>query len=163
MNIKTVSIFLIVISIIVLLVPIPGMYVTITERGGKTIVTHPVVPGDIVSLEFVHSVEKVRVIDTYLVTPGGELFLKNTTFGSTGYGLPTDASYNLTVNAEGDYVVEGINETYQSIALSTGPIPRHNVTIGVTTYPLYSMTGDGTHLILGIEANRPIYKCLINI
>ena len=81
--------------------------------------------GDVVSLGFNHSVEKVLVVDTFLVTGDDSLLLVNTTYGSMGAGLPSDESYNITTDGHGNFTINDINESFRSINFMTGPIPKH--------------------------------------
>ena len=72
------------------------MSLIIKDKAGHVYYKKGVCPGDLVSLGFKHSVEKVLVVDTFIVTGDGKLLLDNTTYGSMGAGLPSDQSYNIT-------------------------------------------------------------------
>jgi hypothetical protein len=108
------------------------------------------VPGDIISIRFIHSVEKVNITETYIVQPDKKLLLKKALYGSTGAGLPSDISYNITYK-DGEYLIDNINKTFNSVEFITGDIPKHSIIIHNTEYPIYKTSGEGKPLSLVVE------------
>lgn len=128
-----------------------GQYLIIKEQNGKTLVSQPVNVGDVIHYKYIHSVELVPVTDTFLVCRDSTLLLKNTTFSSSGYGLPTDSSYNLTMTENGEYMIEDINKSMDRVNFQTyGPAQCH-IDINGNDYPIYTMVEDGTPLVMDIE------------
>ena len=73
-----------------------GMLVFVRDKAGNVYYEKSVRPGDIISMEITHSVEKVLIVDNLIVLEDGRLLLTNTTFGSSGYGIPSELFYNIT-------------------------------------------------------------------
>lgn len=151
---KTVIIAIVVMAMMILFLVLPcGMSLIVRDKAGHVYYEKGVSTGVIVSLEFKHSVEKVQVVDTFLVTADGMLLLTNTTYGSMGAGLPSDESYNITSDGNGNFTIRDINETFASIPFITGTIPRHHISVNGEKYPIYSSVPDGKPLFLLIERN----------
>lgn len=152
---KTVIIAIVVMAVVILFLLLPsGMSLIVRDKAGHVYFEESVEPGDIVALEFTHSVEKVQVVDTLLVAADGTLLLTNTTYGSLGAGLPSDASYNITIE-NGNFTIKNINETFNGVNFITGAIPRHYLGINGKKYPIYTTVPDGKPLFLYIERNTP--------
>jgi hypothetical protein len=131
------------------------MSLIVRDKAGHVYFEKGFAPGDVVSLEFKHSVEKVQVVDRFLVMSDGTLFLTNTTYGSMGAGLPSDKSYNITIDNTGNFSIENINETFTGIPFITGSIPKHYLSINSEKYPIYMSVPEGKPLFLCVERNTP--------
>jgi hypothetical protein len=149
--------------IMLLLLILPGgQYLIIKEQNGKTLVSQPVNAGDVIYYRYNHSVELVPVTDTFLVCGDSTLLLKNTTFSSSGYGLPTDSSYSLTMTETGKYLIENINRSMGHMSFQTyGPAQCH-IDINGNDYPVYAMVDDGTPLVMDIEV-KPYVTGLLGL
>lgn len=130
-----------------------GMSLIIRDSAGKVYFEKGVRPGDVVSLGFTHSVEKVLIVDTFFVQTDGSLLVTNTTFGSSGAGIPSELSYNITVDENGNFTIRNINQTFESINFITGSTPKHFLIISGENYPLYSFVPEGKPLFLLVERN----------
>jgi hypothetical protein len=149
--------------IVLLLLILPGgQFLIIKEQNGKALISQPVNAGDVIHYRYIHSVELVPVTDTFLVLGDGMLLLKNTTFSSSGYGLPTDSSYNLTMTETGEYLIENINKSMDHMSFQTyGPAQCH-IDINGNDYPVYTMVEDGTPLVMDIEV-KPYVTGLLGL
>ena len=150
----SVTIFFTIIILILLFWPL-GMQLVVKEKNGKQLIAEQVLSGDVVSIKFIHSVEKVNVTETYIIQGDKTLLLKKSLYGSTGAGLPSDASHNIKYK-DGQYLIEDYNETFRSVEFVTGDIPKHTIKIHNTEYPIYKMSEDGKHLSIFIEYYTPI-------
>ena len=145
------------IAMILILFFLPGgMSLVITDKAGHVYYTKEVTPGDAVSLGFRHSVEKVLVVDTFVVTEDGMLYLKNTTYGSMGAGLPSDKSYNITTDGHGNFSIEDIGITYDQIGFMTLDITRHYLIVSGETCQLADVVPYEKPLMLYVERDMPI-------
>jgi hypothetical protein len=130
-----------------------GMSLIIRDGTGKVYFEKAVSQGDAVSLGFTHSVEKVQIVDTFIVQADGSLLLTNTTFGSSGAGIPSELSYNITVDENGNYTIRDLNQTFGSVNFITGYTPKHYLIISGEKYPIYSLVPEGKPLFLLAERN----------
>ncbi|CAJ38066.1 DUF1850 domain-containing protein [Methanocella arvoryzae] len=145
------------IAMILLLFFLPGgMSLVITDKAGHVYYTKEVTPGDTVSLGFRHSVEKVLVVDTFVVTEDCMLYLKNTTYGSMGAGLPSDKSYNITTDRHGNFTIEDIGITYDQIGFMTLDINKYYIIVSGETCQLAGVVPHEKPLILSVERDTPI-------
>lgn len=150
------------VAVIFLLSLLPcGMSLTVKDPGGRVYFMSDIQPGDFVALGFTHSVEKVPVVDTFQVTAAGSLMAVNTTYGSMGAGLPSDESYNITSDDHGNFTINNINETFETVNFITSEIPKHYLSISGKIYPLYTVVPAEKPLILSVERNR-LYNKLFN-
>ncbi|WP_424356849.1 DUF1850 domain-containing protein [Methanocella sp. MCL-LM] len=133
-----------------------GMSLVIMDKAGHVYYAKNVQPGDIVSLGFKHSVEKVLVVDTFSITGDGQLLLENTTYGSMGAGLPSDQSYNITTDGQGNFTIENIGITYDEINFMTLDFTRHYIVTSGETSQLSGVAPHEKPLILRIERNTPV-------
>lgn len=140
-----------------------GMSLIIKDKAGHTYYMKSVSPGDRVSLGFKHSVEKVLVVDTFIVTGDGQLLLDNTTYGSMGAGLPSDQSYNITSDGHGNFSIENIGIPYDKINFMTLDITRHYIIVSGETSQLADIAPHEKPLILCVERNIPINMLIYKI
>ena len=138
-----IAIALVAVILLFLSILLPcGMSLIVRDSGGRVYFDKTVRQGDMVSLGFKHSVEKVLVVDTFIVTADDSLLLVNTTYGSMGAGLPSDESYNITTDGHGNFTINDINESFRSINFMTGPIPKHYLIVAGKNYPdIFVCTG----------------------
>jgi hypothetical protein len=157
-----IAIVLVAVMLLFLSVLLPcGMSLFIKDQSGRVYFEKNVRDRDMVTLGFNHSVEKVLVFDTFLVQPDGSLLLVNTTFGSSGAGLPSETFYNITTDGIGNFTINNINQTFASVNFMTGPTPRHYLIVSGEYTPIFSLVPEGKPLILSVEHNTPA-SLLIN-
>jgi hypothetical protein len=128
-----------------------GTSLIIRDGAGKVYFEKGVRPGDAVSLGFTHSVQKVQIVDTFIVLEDCNLLLTNSTFDSSGAGIPSELSYNITVDENGNYLIKDINQTFASINFITSDTPKHYLIISGEKYPVYSSVPEGKPLFLLVE------------
>jgi hypothetical protein len=128
-----------------------GMSLLVRDSAGNVYFEKGVRPGDLVSLGFTHSVEKVLIVDTFFVQTDGSLLLTNTTFGSSGAGIPSELSYNITVDENGNFTIRDINKTFETVNFITGSTPKHFLIVSGVYYPIYSSVPEGKPLFLLVE------------
>jgi hypothetical protein len=83
-------------------------------------------PGDRFSLEYVHSVQLSRVVDTYEIDDQYDMALVETTFSDHGAGLPYKPEHGGTFSIlpDGRFSISGMNMVISEILLRTGK--EHN-------------------------------------
>jgi hypothetical protein len=147
-----IAIFSVAVMLIFLSLILPGgMFVFVRDNAGTVYYEKSVRPGDVVSMEITHSVQKVRIVDNLTVLTDGRLLLTDTTFGSSGYGIPSELFYNITVDSDGNYTIKDINQTFESINFLTGNLPKNYLTVAGEKYPIYSVVPEGKPVILSVE------------
>jgi hypothetical protein len=147
-----IAIFMVAMIFLFLLFIMPGgTFVFVRDKAGNVYYEKSVRPGDVVSMEITHSVEKVRIVDNLIVLTDGGLLLTNTTFSSSGYGIPSELFYNITVDSDGNYTIKDINQTFESINFLTGSLPKNYLTVAGEKYPIYSVVPEGKPVILSVE------------
>lgn len=152
---KTIIIAIVMMAVMILFLMLPcGMSLIIKDKAGQVYLEKGIATGDVVSLEFKHSVEKVQVVDTFLVMAEGTLLLTNSTYGSMGAGLASDESYNITIDDTGNFSIENINVIFERIPFITGPIPMHYLAVNGEKFPIYTSVPPGKPLFLLIERNN---------
>jgi hypothetical protein len=130
-----------------------GMSLIIKDSAGTIYFEKSVRPGDTFSLGFTHSVQKVQIVDTFIVLEDSHLLLTYTTFDSSGAGIPSELSYNITVDENGNYTIRDINQTFESINFITGSTPQHYLIISGEKFPVYLLVPEGKPLFLLVERN----------
>jgi len=95
-------------------------------------------------LQYLHSVERTPVIETYQVAPTGEIFVVAMRFRSGGAGLPSGGYVR-----EGDwFVLRDINRRVGVLSLQLGRSASHVVLIGPRAYALGPMVAKGGNVSL---------------
>jgi len=127
-----------------------GKFLTIRDRSGTLYFETSVHPGELVSLEYTHSVELVQIVDNLIVQADGSLLLINETFDSSGYGIPSEAFYNITVE-NGNFTRNDINQRFEGVNMMTNNLTRQYLTVEGEKYPIYSLLPEAKHLFLSVE------------
>jgi len=133
-----------------------GMSLIVKDEGGHIYYMRDIQPDEPVSFGFKHSVEKVMVIDTFIVTTDGKLLLVNTTYGSMGAGLPSDESYQITSDNNGNFSIENINEIFEKVDFISMDFTRQHLVVSGEIFWLSERVPEGKPLIMLIEQNNPI-------
>jgi hypothetical protein len=133
------------------------MAVDVSDIDGHALLIEPVSPGDMISVRYTHSVEKTPVNETYIVNTNGTLSLSYATFESSGAGLPSDGSYNITCD-NGTFLITGFDRTFDRITYGTGNISRHTIFIHGHRYDMYEklILSDDKKFIIRITDDSPI-------
>lgn len=126
-------------------VPAQQTLVVAADDSGETLLQVPVQEDSRVALEYTHSVEQTRVVDTYRVRDS-ELEMTRMTFESYGWGLPADANVSR-VNGSFVYDPPG---TFETVTVKPGRIAGHRLHVGDRTYDLVNRS-DGQSVRITVE------------
>ena len=118
---------------------VPAGRVLVVEDAdtGETVLAVPVEDGTPVALEYMHSVEKTRVLDAYVVR-GDRLVMTRMEFESYGWGLPAQADVR---SENGTFVFEP-EGSYRELYVTPGDVARHQLHIDDRSYALYDLVGE---------------------
>lgn len=116
---------------------VPGQEVLAVDDAatGDRLLTVPVSEGTHVDLVYMHSVEKSRVLDGYVVRDG-QLDNTRMEFEDYGWGLPARA--NVT-EQNGTFVFDP-NRSYEEIYVKPGRVAKHKLRVGDETYDLVELS-----------------------
>lgn len=112
-------------------VPVQTTLVVTDTETGEEIIEEEVTDGDLVQLEYTHSVERTPITEEYEIS-GTKLAENKIVFRSYGAGLPTTT--NMTTTDEG-FVVHS-EDTYNSLTVALHPVPNHTLTVNGQQYYL---------------------------
>jgi len=119
-----VAIVLISLPILVLMCagPPPRVLEIADAKNGDQILRTYIWPGDDFSLEYVHSVQRSRVKDTFTIDRRYRIVLVETTFSDHGAGLPYKSHQGGTFSIlnDGKFYISDMNVVLQEILLRTG-------------------------------------------
>lgn len=107
---------------------------------GRTLLGLPVENGTTVSLNYTHSVEKTRVVDTYEVR-GDRLVMTRMEFSSFGAGLPSRADVHRT--DEGTYAFDPPG-AYEELYVKPGQVAGHRLKVGDRSFDLVELSNAST-------------------
>ncbi len=158
--------FLVSLTLIALAVLLLSPLITvilISDEAGRTVVEVPISPGDLISVNYTHSVEKTHVNETYRVDNTGRLALYSATFESSGAGLPSDASYAIEQGENGQFIIRNYDRTYDEVTYGTGNISRHRVYIGSHEYDIFDKLKENNKFTLRITRDSPINIFILHI
>lgn len=95
-------------------------------------------PGDALSIGFIHSVQKTRVIENHIINEQCDGFvLKSTKYQSFGVGLPFLASEG-NFRMEGDYfIMDDFDRPFKEIVFRAGVGTELTLTYHGKEYPVY--------------------------
>ena len=116
-------------------IPAGQTLVVETADGGDELLRVPVEENTTVALEYMHSVEKTRVLDAYAVQDG-ELVMTRMEFQSYGWGLP--ARVNVT-QENGSFVFDP-EGSYEELYVKPGRIAGHELHVGTETFDLVALS-----------------------
>lgn len=137
--------------------------VLIHDATGRTLIEEPVSPGDLISVNYTHSVEKTSVNETYRVDNAGRLALYSAVFESSGAGLPSDASYDIAQGGNGQFIIRNFDRVYDEVTYGTGNISRHHVYIGGHEYDVFDILKENNKFTIRITRDSPINIFILHI
>ncbi len=124
--------------------PVPVVTVTAAPppRAGaasaaRTILSAPLGDGLEIRLEYTHSVERGKVVETYRAERGG-LRLVRMEFASQGAGLPTEGYVR-----EGNRFVLRTDRALASLPVLVSGIGRQRLSVGAAVFDLRAAAGEG--------------------
>jgi len=110
----------------------------------KIIFSEIVVPGDIFSTLYIHSVEKTPVKEIFLVDNQYRIILSETHVSSSGAGLPSQIfGEEKFILKDGNFIINNINRFLPFIPLKVGKNSHNKFFFKETIIDLSSIIGDG--------------------
>lgn len=100
-------------------------------------------PNDRFSIEYVHSVNKTRVVEEFRVDNDNRLALKAVRYSSLGVGMPYSPEEGTLAHENGEYILAGLNRVFQQIPLQVSPIPQYAVSVDGHSLHLSQTAGEG--------------------
>ncbi len=130
--------------------------VLVVERvdTGERVIEAPVSNGSVVALEYMHSVEKTRVLDEYTVR-GTTLENTRMEFESYGWGLPAGANVTLE---DGVFVFDP-DRTYEQLRVKPGTVANHTLIVDGERNDLVTRT-DANSVIIRVSRYSPLTRLL---
>lgn len=100
----------------------PRVLEIVYARNGSQLFRTQVWPGDHFSLEYVHSVQRSRIKDTFEIDEQHRIVLTETTFSDHGAGLPYKSHQGGTFSIlkDGKFCISGMSVVLPEILLRTG-------------------------------------------
>lgn len=105
--------------------------------GARTLLRTPLGSGVEIRLEYTHSVERTKVVETYRAARGG-LRLVRMEFASQGAGLPSEGYVR-----EGNRFVLRTDRPLASLPVLVSGIGRQRLTVGSAVFDLRAAAGEG--------------------
>lgn len=125
---------------------------------GERYMTEKAEQGFEFSVEFIHSVNKTPVKDTYRVE-NGKIRAYSTTYRSFGAGVQTqlEDGQEMTVDDNGNMVITGFDITYDPLRYIVSAAYDHVLFIGDKQVSLRETCGENTRIIFEVA---PLFKIL---
>lgn len=112
-------------------------------KAGRDLLRARVSPGDEFTLEYVHSVERVAVSGTFAVSPGWQILVRETAFGSFGPGLP-ELTKGDSYQVQGGMIRQSdVNRVLPELAFRVHPFTHHRLTAKGKTLELSRQVAEG--------------------
>ncbi|MBI2529511.1 MAG: DUF1850 domain-containing protein [Candidatus Rokubacteria bacterium] len=133
----------------------PGPELVVTEaRASRVLLRHLVAPGERFTLAYLHSVSQTRVSGVFEVVAGGDLVVRETSFGTFGPGLPELGPGDRYEIRDGLIRQFGLNQRLPEISLFVHPYTEHRLEVGGRTLDLSGTLPGGTLVRIAVEATR---------
>ena len=100
------------------------------------------------SVEFIHSVNKSKVIDFYTYDSNNNIIVYKTVYYNFGAGVETELidEEKLTFGDNGEMIVSNINKTINPLIYTVGTVYDHILKIRNTTINLNNTFGKNRHI-----------------
>lgn len=122
-----------------------GKVLRITDTAtGQT--TDIPLPDGRFTLEFIHSVHKTPVYESYLTDDENNLILVETVYDSYGVGMPFSPEEGNFEYLNGKFRLTGQDRKFKSIDMLISALPQHRLVVQDQAYPLVSFCGSGGSL-----------------
>lgn len=124
-------------------------------KTGRVLWEQPVAPGEWFSIEFMHSVARTPVRETFVLKDDGRIALVETVYFSLGAGLPFEAhgEEQFTIG-DGRMRITGFNRVFPEIILGVGRIARHTLIYRGKALPLARLAAPGTSLRIAVIVSK---------
>ncbi len=115
---------------------------------GERYITEKAEEGMMFSVEFIHSVNKTPVKDTYIIE-NGEIRAYSTTYRSFGAGVQTalEGNQKMTYDEQGNMIITGFDITYDPLRYCVGTVSDHILTLGGKEISLRNMCGRSERVV----------------
>jgi hypothetical protein len=150
------STFLVILPLLALFLvsaasPDQGMRLVIADSDtGRAYASWPVAEGEEFSIEFVHSVHKSPVRETFSVR-GGEILPSSVRFFSFGAGMQSDLEPGQKMSREGDaLVITGFSRSFRELYYIVGTVSDHLLYVQDRTISLRRLCGRNAHIRISI-------------
>lgn len=116
---------------------------------GERYITEKAEEGMMFSVEFIHSVNKTPVKDTFIIE-SGEIRAYSTTYRSFGAGVQTalEGNQKMTYDEQGNMIITGYDITYDPLRYCVGTVSDHILTLGGEEISLRNMCGRSERVAL---------------
>jgi len=110
-------------------VPATPQLFILNENTGKIILEHNIQPGDTFDMNYMHSVNRSRVTDHFVITDDYQIKVESTDFSAYGAGIP-EPEGGQTITLYDDHVtIDGLDRLVDPYRFFVGTIADHNITI----------------------------------
>lgn len=120
-----ISSLLLLILLAVFFIPLPTLLVS--QQQGQPVIVVPMVFDKTFTYEYLHSVNKTPVQESFLLAPGNSLLLTSTTFKAYGVGTPFLEGEGELENHNGLFILKGQNRRFPQ--LNFGVVPFTDPTL----------------------------------
>ena len=118
---------------------------------GQNYITEKAEEGLMFSVEFIHSVNKTPLKDTFIIE-NGEIRAHSTVYRSFGAGVQTSLEGNqkMAYDDDGNMIITGFDMTYDPLRYCVGTVSDHILTLGGKEISLRDMCGRQTNVVFEI-------------
>ena len=115
---------------------------------GERYITEKAEEGMMFSVEFIHSVNKTPVKDTFIIE-SGEIRAYSTLYRSFGAGVQTalEGNQKMTNDEQGNMIITGYDITYDPLRYCVGTVSDHILTLGGEEISLRNMCGRSERVV----------------
>lgn len=115
---------------------------------GERYITEKAEEGMMFSVEFIHSVNKTPVKDTFIIE-NGEIRAYSTLYRSFGAGVQTalEGNQKMTYDEHGNMIITGYDITYDPLRYCVGTVSDHILTLGGEEISLRNMCGRSERVV----------------
>ncbi|MFV9510645.1 DUF1850 domain-containing protein [Tepidibacillus sp. LV47] len=136
---------IILIMLLLYNLPLVPMLTLIEGDSGKILLRIPINGNDRFSIEYIHSIHKTPVIDTFYIDSNQNIIVDQTTFDTYGVGMPSDVEKGETFTIKnGKFVLNHLNRVLPYFDLRVGQvIANHQFIVHQRKIPLAKLTRPG--------------------
>jgi len=140
------------IAFTLLLLPVNKMLMISNQKAGTAICTLPINDGEILDVQFTHSVNLSPVIDRYQVC-GACLVLQSTIFQTYGAGIPVleDGLGTSFTQTEAGFEIGGIDLPRTAIPIMLQTVPDHRIFYRKEMIHLLDFAASGTVIEITVD------------
>jgi hypothetical protein len=120
-------------------------------RGSRVLLRLLVAPRERFTLSYLHSLSRTRVSGVFEVAAGGDLVVRETSFGTFGPGLPELREGDRWEIRDGVIRQFGLNQRVPELSLFVHPYTEHRLEVAGRTLDLSATLPAGTLVKIAIE------------